>query len=50
MKDSNDLLIKKSMMILKNTQPITDVYKIDKKTLGSGTYGVVNKCMHLLNK
>lgn len=50
MKDSDSLLIKKSMMIIKNSLPITEVYKLDKKTLGSGTYGVVNKCMHLVNK
>jgi hypothetical protein len=40
-------LIKKSTMIVLNNKPITDVYKIDKKTLGSGTYGVVNKVIHL---
>ena len=43
----NDFLIKKETMITKNTQPIADVYKIEKKTLGSGTYGVVSKCVHL---
>tara|TARA_B110000285_G_C15077790_1_gene591746 strand:- start:1102 stop:1494 length:393 start_codon:yes stop_codon:yes gene_type:complete len=40
-------LIKKSTMIVLNNKPITDVYKMDKKTLGSGTYGVVNKVVHL---
>ena len=40
-------LIKKSTMITKNAQPITDVYKLDKKALGSGTYGVVSKATHL---
>ena len=34
-------------MITKNAMPITDVYKLDKKALGSGTYGVVSKCTHL---
>jgi hypothetical protein len=38
------------MMILKNDLPITEVYKIDKKTLGSGSFGVVNKCLHLATK
>ena len=44
----NDFLIKKETMITKNAQPITDVYKLDKKPLGSGTYGVVSKCVHLV--
>jgi len=35
-------LIKKSTMIVLNSKPIGDVYTIDKKTLGSGTYGTVN--------
>jgi len=30
-------------MIVKNTKSISDVYKLDKNTLGSGTYGVVHK-------
>jgi len=34
-------------MILKNTKAISDVYRIDNKTLGSGTYGTVNKVEHL---
>ena len=42
-----DVLIKKSSMIVKNAKPISDVYKMDKKTLGSGTYGTVNKVTHL---
>ncbi len=41
------LIIKKSMMITKNPQPINDVYRMDKKALGSGTYGVVTKVTHL---
>lgn len=43
----NDFLIKKETMITKNAMPITDVYKLEKKTLGTGTYGVVSKCVHL---
>jgi hypothetical protein len=30
-------------MIVSNDKPITDVYVVDKKTLGSGTYVTVNK-------
>ena len=34
-------------MITKNPKPISDVYKMDKKTLGSGTFGVVRKVKHI---
>lgn len=34
-------------MIVKNKKDIAKVYKIDKQTLGSGTYGTVNKVEHL---
>ncbi len=37
-------------MIIKNDLPITEVYKIDKKTLGSESFGVVNKCLQLATK
>lgn len=43
----DNFLIHKSTMIVKNEQPITDVYKMDKKTLGSGTYGTVSKVTHI---
>lgn len=46
-KITEEYLIRKSAMITLNAQPITEVYKIDKRTLGSGTYGVVNKVTHL---
>ena len=39
-------LIRKQTMIRKNEMPIEDVYKISKKPLGSGAYGVVSKCVH----
>jgi len=42
-KGNDNFLIIKSTMITKNEMPINQVYKIDKKTLGSGTFGVVNK-------
>jgi hypothetical protein len=46
-KITEEYLIRKSAMITLNALPITEVYKIDKHTLGSGTYGVVNKVTHL---
>ena len=39
-------LIKKSTMIRKNESKIDDVYKIAKKPLGTGAYGVVSLCVH----
>ena len=44
---TEEYLIRKSAMISLNTQPIKEVYKMDKNTLGSGTYGTVNKVTHL---
>lgn len=37
-------------MIKKNDKPIEDVYKISKKALGSGAFGVVTKCRHRITK
>jgi calcium-dependent protein kinase len=34
------------MMIQKNRKRIEQVYKIAKKTLGTGAYGVVSLCQH----
>ena len=45
-KHVENFLIKKQTMITKNAQPIEEVYKLEKKALGSGTYGVVSKCTH----
>ena len=39
-------LIRKSTMIRKNESKIEDVYKISKKALGTGAYGVVSLCVH----
>ena len=39
-------LIRKSTMIRKNEAKIEDVYKISKKALGTGAYGVVSLCVH----
>lgn len=39
-------LIRKQTMIRKNENSIEDVYKIGKKPLGTGAYGVVSKAVH----
>ena len=39
-------LIRKATMIRKNENKIEDVYKISKKALGTGAYGVVSSCVH----
>ena len=39
-------LIRKATMIRKNEQSIEELYKIGKKPLGTGAYGVVSKCTH----
>ena len=44
---TEEYLIRKSAMITLNTKPIKEVYKMDKTTLGSGTYGTVKKVTHL---
>ena len=36
--------IRKASMIRKNLKDIKDVYKIAKKTIGTGAYGVVSLC------
>ena len=45
-----DILIKKQTMIRQNTKNIKDVYKIHKKAIGSGAFGVVTKVTHLVSK
>ena len=46
-KGGDQVLIKKSTMIVKNENPISSCYKIDKKNiLGSGSYGVVHRVLH----
>ena len=40
-------IIEKSKMITLNPKPISEVYKMDKKILGSGTFGVVRKVKHI---
>jgi hypothetical protein len=41
------VLLHKNTFITKNAKPIGEVYKMDKKTLGSGTFGVVRKVKHI---
>jgi hypothetical protein len=46
----NGFLIRKQTFIKKNDSRIEDVYRISKKPLGTGAYGVVSKCTHLTTK
>ena len=42
-----EVLIKKSSMIMKNEKPIGEFYKIDKKNvLGTGSFGTVQRVLH----
>jgi hypothetical protein len=50
MEGLDDILIKKSTMIRKNELKIDEVYKIGKKPLGTGAYGVVSLCVHKQTK
>lgn len=47
---NGDIIIKKANMIRKNDLPIEEVYKISKKALGTGGFGVVTKCRHKITK
>lgn len=44
--EDGGFLIRKATMIVKNERKIEDVYKIDKKPLGTGAYGVVSRVKH----
>lgn len=46
MNAAHSFYIKKETMIRKNEQRIDEVYKIAKKPLGTGAYGIVSKCVH----
>ena len=48
--DGGDILINKKTMILKNEKPLEEVYKLGKKALGTGAFGVVTKCRHRVSK
>ena len=41
-----NVLIRKKTMIKKNDKRIEEVYKIAKKPIGTGAYGVVSLCQH----
>jgi hypothetical protein len=43
-KNHGRILIRKSTMIQKNEKRIEEVYKIAKKPIGTGAYGVVSLC------
>ena len=49
-KEKEGFIIRKQSMIKKNDKDIEDVYKIGKKPLGTGAYGVVSLCVHRLTK
>lgn len=44
--EGGKIVIKKETMIRKNEMRFDQVYKISKKPLGTGAYGVVSKCLH----
>lgn len=50
MEKNTNFLIRKETFIKKNDQRIEQVYRISKKPLGTGAYGVVSKCTHLTTK
>jgi len=47
---NNEFLIRKQTFIKKNESRIEEIYRISKKPLGTGAYGVVSKCTHLTTK
>lgn len=48
--EQTDILIKKQTFITKNEGKLEEVYKLGKKKLGSGAFGVVTKCRHRTSK
>ena len=44
MEKKGGFLIRKETMIRRNENAIEEVYRISKKPLGTGAYGVVSKC------
>jgi hypothetical protein len=42
--------ISKSAMIKKNDKSFDDIYKISKKPIGTGAFGVVHSCVHKITK
>jgi hypothetical protein len=50
MESKGNFLIRKETFIKKNESKINEIYRISKKPLGTGAYGVVSKCTHLTTK
>ena len=48
--EQSGIIIKKSTFICKNESKLEDIYKLGKKKLGSGAFGVVTKCRHRISK
>jgi hypothetical protein len=46
----DSIIIRKQTMISKNQNKLEDIYKLGKKKLGSGAFGVVTKCRHRVSK
>jgi calcium-dependent protein kinase len=46
----SSIVIKKQTFIAKNESKLEDIYKLGKKKLGSGAFGVVIKCRHRVSK
>ena len=46
LKPVRETIISKATMIRKNDKDIREVYKIARRPLGAGAYGVVSKCKH----
>jgi hypothetical protein len=44
------IMIKKETFIHKNDAKLEECYKLGKKKLGSGAFGVVTKCRHRISK
>lgn len=48
--EASDIIIKKQTFITKNEAKLEEIYKLGKKKLGSGAFGVVTKCRHRISK
>ena len=48
--EQSDIVIKKQTFICKNEAKLEEIYKLGKKKLGSGAFGVVTKCRHRISK
>ncbi len=48
--EKDEMMIKKRTMICKNEAELKEIYKLGKKELGTGAFGVVTKCRHRVSK